>query len=81
MDQTKRNCVSADAEWPPFLRDGFGKTEDGGFGRGVVSLTNVAMKTRGGRDIDDGAVLSFFRLSLVSEEEQILAQQRTLRRK
>ena len=64
MDQTKRNSISADAEWPPFLRDGFGKTEDGGFGRGVVSLTNVAMKTRGGRDIDDGAVLSFFRLSL-----------------
>ena len=64
MDQTKRNSISTDAEWPPFLCDGLGKTEVGGFGRGVVSLTNVAMKTRGGRDINDGAVLSFFRLSL-----------------
>ena len=64
MDQTKRNSISTDAEWPPFLCDGLGKTEDGGFGRGVVSLTNVAMKTRGGRYINDGAVLSVFRLSL-----------------
>jgi hypothetical protein len=64
MNQTKRNSVSADAEWPPFLRDGLGKTEDGGFGRGVVSLTDVAMKTRDGRYINDRAVLSLFRLSL-----------------
>jgi len=64
MDQTKCNSVSTDAEWPPFLRNGLGKTEDGSFGRGVVSLADIAMKTRGGRYINDGAVLSLFRLSI-----------------
>lgn len=43
MDQARRNSVSADAEWFPFLRDGLGKTEDGGFGCCVVSLTDVGM--------------------------------------
>lgn len=46
MDKAKRNGVSTNVELAPFLRYGLGKTDDGGFGRGVVRLANIAVQTR-----------------------------------
>lgn len=62
MDKSERDGVGTDTEGSPFFGDGFGETNDGSFGSGVVGLADVPVKTGSRGDVDDGAVLAFVSL-------------------
>lgn len=56
LDVSESNSVGTHAElWTPLFRNGLGQTHDTGFGEGVVGLSCVAVKTGGGRNVDDVA--------------------------
>ena len=54
---SKCDSVGAHAKDAPLFCNGLGKAQDGGFGRGVVSLADVAVEPRDAGDVDDAAIL------------------------
>ena len=57
MDETKGDGVGTNTKRTPLLGDGFCKTNNRRFSSSIVGLTNVSVKTRGRRDVNDGAIL------------------------
>lgn len=53
MDKTKGDCVGANTESAPFLGDSFRKANDCSLRGSVVGLTDVSVKTRNRRNVDD----------------------------
>ena len=54
----ERDGVSAHAKDAPLFRDGFGETCDGRLGRGIVGLTDVAVKSGRAGNVDNTAILN-----------------------
>ena len=57
MDEAEGDGVGTNTERTPLLGDGFGKTNNRRFCSSIVGLSNISVKTRGRRYINDGAIL------------------------
>lgn len=65
MDEAEGDGVSTNTEGTPLLGNGFGETNNCRLCGSVVGLSNIPVKTRGRRDVDDGTV---FRVTLAWHE-------------
>ena len=57
---SKCDGVGTHTKGAPLFRNGFGKAQDGGFGRGVVGLADVTVEPRDAGDVGDAAILGGF---------------------
>ena len=65
MDETEGDGVGTNAERAPLLGNGFSQTENCRLGSSIVGLSDISVKARGRRDVDDGTV---FRVTLAWHE-------------
>jgi len=65
MDEAKGDDVGTNTEGTPLLGNGFGETNNCRLGSSIVGLSNIPVKTRSRRDVDDGTV---FRVTLARYE-------------